>query len=140
MLKMLHGFLVLCGIFAMRTLFVSMLMACTLSALTANAEPDSTVRPTYEATYGGALICMVANGYASLERRDAGDSAKATFYDGKAREAYDLAFQAGRYLGYGDPKIQADLDRVQAAELPKLMASVDYRRSVAATCKALRLL
>lgn len=108
---------------------------------TAQAAGDSAaVTDTYRALYVSGMKCFVANGHAAGLRRRAGDEAKATFYEAKGKEAFDVAVGAGKTLGYDSGKISSDFGLTQARELPAMVTDKPYFLKAVADCKALGLM
>ena len=117
--------------------------ACLVLAWSDSVSADSTADAVAKANQGAyehAIRCFLANGYASDGRRKAGDAARATAYDTKARQSFDLAYAAGNRIGLNDTKIGRDLDYYQSIELPRFIRDEKYLLSVASTCKALGLM
>ena len=112
-------------------LALSFCLPVSVSALAADANRSA---------YDMARKCLVADGHASAERNRAGDTAKAAHYDAMARQAFDVAFNAGEKLGLSDDQVKRDLDFTQQMELPRFIREPDYLRSTAATCKAVGLM
>jgi hypothetical protein len=107
-----------------------------LVPLPANAVSVEDVRSAYAAT----LKCVVANGNAEGERRDAGDPNGAARYDANAKRSFDGAFKLGGVLGLSEQQINRDLDEAQANELPRMVKDRSYFIDAVATCKGLGLM
>lgn len=86
------------------------------------------------------MKCFVANGHAMGGRERAGDSAKAAYYETKARQSFDTAVKLGNALGFTGLRINQDFGMVQARELPTIVKDESYFLSIAATCKAMGLM
>jgi hypothetical protein len=112
---------------------------CAFAPASADSTDDAVTRANRMA-YDAAMKCFVANGYASDERRKAGDLAKSAAYGTKARASFDLAYAAGEKIGLSDDQISRDMDYAQETELPRFIRDQRYLLETAATCKALGLM
>lgn len=123
----------------LRGLGVALALVAMVGGRAAMAQPDPEMRATRMA-YESALKCFVADGYASDERRKAGDSEKSSAYRAKARVSFDLAYSAGEKIGIADNKIGRDIDFALKTELPRFVQDQRYLLDTASTCKALGLM
>lgn len=94
----------------------------------------------YRMAYQSAMKCFVANGVIAGDQRREGDTVKAAIYEQKAKEAFELAFRAGRMVGLSDARIRTDIDQAQTRELPLMMRDDAYFRRAAGECRALGLM
>jgi hypothetical protein len=124
----------------MRQCLTAALMSCALFHTSPASAQDDAVTRANRLAYDSTLKCFVADGYASDERRKAGDAVKSAAYKAKARESFDLAYAAGEKIGLTDQKIGRDLDFAQETELPQFIRDQRYLLDTAATCKALGLM
>src|ERR1700741_1780461 len=99
------------------------LCACLIAPIS-RAE-DAMTRANRMA-YQSVMKCFVASGYASDERRRAGDPAKADSYRAQARNSFDLAYTVGEKLGLSDKQVGRDLNFYQDTELPKFIGDKPY--------------
>ena len=112
------------------------LIWATSAAAAENAARARGDRLAYEA----AVKCFVVAGAAAGEREDAGDAAQAAAYDAKARQSFNVATMLGHRLGLSNGSINQDFGLAQTRELPRIVANAAYRKSTAATCKAMGLM
>ena len=96
--------------------------------------------PAYRMAYQSAMKCFVANGIIAGDQRREGDAVKAALYEQKAKEAFELAFRAGRKVGLSDARIRTDIDQAQTRELPLMMRDDAYFKRAAGECRALGLM
>lgn len=87
--------------------------------------------------YDAAMKCFVADGIVSGDYDKAGNAAKASEFEAKARTSFDAALKLGQTLGYSNEHIHEDFGLVQARELARMMTDGTYFRNAATTCKAL---
>ena len=104
--------------------------------MSGQTHADATDQQAYEA----AIKCYVVAGNASLDRKKAGDDAKAAAYDSKAHAAFDTAVRFGRSAGLSGEQMTRDFEATQEQELQKLVRDENYNRQSAANCRALGLL
>ncbi len=94
------------------------------------------VREAYEAT----LRCFTANIMASLERRDAGDTAGKAKYEANAKRSFDGALKLGRILGYSNRQMNHDFDVAETADVTSMFKDRAYFLRVVGDCKGLGLM
>ena len=117
-----------------------MASACLCVGTAAADSTDDAVARATRMAYDSALKCFVADGYASDERRKAGDGEKSAAYRAKARVSFDLAYTAGGKIGLSDDQIGRDFDFALKTELPRFKGDTRYLLDTASTCKALGLM
>jgi hypothetical protein len=115
-----------------------------IAALAAgSAAAQSASAPTKsdnQTAYHGAINCFVANGLAHGMRVRAGDPAKASYYESKAREAHSVATILGQALGLSKAQIEDDFEGARTHEAPLMAQDDRHFRSVVADCKARELM
>jgi hypothetical protein len=127
---------------ARRRLVAAALVVCVClcaDAAVADSADDAVARANRMA-YETAIKCFIVDGIATGDQRDAGDKAKASAFESKARESFDTATKLGDALGYSGSRVNQDFGLAQAYELPKMIKDSGYYRKAAAVCKALGLL
>lgn len=91
----------------------------------------------YRTSFNEASRCFAVLAYARKDRLDHGDRDRASFYDAKARDAFNAAFAAGRLSGRSVSQVEADIYKLSDGEFPKIVGDVAYYRAAAARCKAI---
>ncbi len=102
-----------------------------LAQTAANADREKLL-----AAYELAHKCFVADGFARQNRQEAGDQARAQYYDGKAKQAFDAAVRLSKSLGYTSARFDIDFKAISNRELARLMEDDGYFDQIAAQCKA----
>ena len=98
----------------------------------AQATPNAAVQGAYEL----AMKCFVADSFASDTAKDANNQERASYYDGKAKVAFDKVVHLGRQLGYSNEQINGDFTMARHRELPKMFDETGYYRETAEMCQA----
>jgi hypothetical protein len=112
------------------------LVVALVSTSQAMAQTGEGVTPRGNVlAYQASIKCFVANGSASGERQDAGDTSNAARYERGARKAFDIAVKLGNALGYSGSRINQDLGLAQSRELPKLVADRAYNAQALNACE-----
>lgn len=88
------------------------------------------------AAYDTAILCFVANGNASEDRRRANDPVGADRYDANAKRSFDTAVRLGASLRYSNERINADLGVRMDRELARMVREPAYYRQIVANCRA----
>ena len=116
------------------------LALCAVLILPNMAVGQETSRSSLTETYTAALRCVVADGHASGDRQRAGDTAKAAYYEGKGKDAFDAAKVVAKALGLSWDRFSADVQATQDRELPTMVNDDAYFRRAVADCKAMGLM
>ena len=125
---------------SVRRAAVLLVLACVCAGGgMASAADDAATRASRTA-YEASLKCFVADGIAVGDAQKVHDAAKESYYDTKARLAFDTGVKLGRKLGLANGHINEDFALVQARELPDMIADTGYYKNAVAYCKALGLM
>ena len=112
-------------------------MMWCIAAVPAVAQSAAADAPQkVQAAYELALKCFVAAGHGYINRRDANDQARATYYDDRAKHSWYTALRLSTQLGYSTNHFQADAKAVSDRELPPIINDPIYFKQVADECKA----
>jgi uncharacterized protein (DUF2225 family) len=117
------------------TILMLSVAAMTFSAAIMPAKAQTTATPNVQAAYEMAMKCFVAAGHAYLNRRDANDTARASYFNDKAQHDWNTAQHLSQQLGYSSARFEEDLTVVRERELPLMVNDPDYFSRAADECR-----